>query len=336
MRDGSEYDRIDPRYRQTWGVQKKRGGSRGFRFFFSDIMFYEVVKDQALIKNFLIWPVRILYIRYFMSLPHTGHNNYKIRGRVMKVIFLGTGEACDEHCPNTSILIKINTKGRDNSILLDCGFATPHHFFRYVADANELDILWISHFHGDHFFGVPLLLLRFWEMGREMPLTIAGPAPVRKMIFQSMELAYPGFFPRLQYPVTFVEIEPENQIDIHGLFLRTAPNEHSMRSLAVRIDDNGRSVFYSGDGRPTAKTLDLAQGCDLVIHEAFTMDDPPAGHGSVQGCIDFAKEAHAPRLALVHIQREVRPMLQQKIVQLCERNPGLEIMLPAPGNVLDL
>ncbi len=254
----------------------------------------------------------------------------------MKVIFLGTGEACDEHCPNTSILIKTKAKERDSSILLDCGFTTPHLFFRYVADANELDILWISHFHGDHFFGVPLLLLRFWEMGRERPLTIAGPAPVQQMVFQVMELAYPGFFPRLHYPVLFVEIEPENHADIHGLCLRTALNEHSVRSLAVRIDDNGRSIYYSGDGRPTAKALELAQGCDLVIHEAFVMDDPPAGHGSVQGCIDFAKEARASRLALVHIQREKRPMLHQKIVQLCERNPGLEIILPAPGDVLDL
>lgn len=254
----------------------------------------------------------------------------------MKAIFLATGEACDEHCPNTSILIKTKAKGRENSILLDCGFTTPHCFFRYVVDANELDILWISHFHGDHFFGVPLLLLRFWEMGRKRPLTIAGPTLVQRMILQSMELAYPGFFPRLLYPVLFVEIEPENQVDIHGLCLRTALNEHSVRSLAVRIDDNRKSIFYSGDGRPTAKTLDLAQGCDLVIHEAFTMDDPPAGHGSVQGCIDFAKEAHAPRLALVHIQREVRPLLQQKMVQLCERNSDLEIMLPAPGDVLDL
>ena len=65
----------------------------------------------------------------------------------MKIIFLGVGEACDERYLNTSLLIYSNKK----TILLDCGFTITHQFFKYEKDEDALDIVWISHFHGDHF-----------------------------------------------------------------------------------------------------------------------------------------------------------------------------------------
>ena len=85
------------------------------------------------------------------------------------VTFLGVGEACDERLPNTSVLIQPQNK-ETGSLLLDCGFTVPASFFAYNQDPEDLSAIWISHFHGDHFFGLPLLLLRLYEEGRRAPL----------------------------------------------------------------------------------------------------------------------------------------------------------------------
>jgi ribonuclease BN (tRNA processing enzyme) len=96
----------------------------------------------------------------------------------MQIHFLGVGEACDGNQPNTSILLKPDIEDTAGRILLDCGFSVPHQYFSLDPSPEELEILWISHFHGDHFLGTPLLLLWFWEMGRQKSLHILGPPEI--------------------------------------------------------------------------------------------------------------------------------------------------------------
>jgi ribonuclease BN (tRNA processing enzyme) len=219
-------------------------------------------------------------------------------------------------------------------ILLDCGFTVAARFWRHVADPDELDGLWISHFHGDHFFGVPALLLRCWEMKRNKPLVVAGQEGIQKLVEKTVDLAYPNFRGKLSFPLEFAEIEPEKPAALLGLSWQTAENEHSQRSLAVRVSDGKRSIFYSGDGRPTRETLELARGCQLVVHEAYQLEHVTVGHGTVQGCIDFARSARVENLALVHLQREVRHDRYQDILQLLEEVSDFHAILPEPGDVL--
>ena len=84
--------------------------------------------------------------------------------------------------------------------MLDCGFTVPSLYWQQTSDQDDLDALWISHFHGDHFFGVPALLLRLWEMKRSKPLAIVSQTGVERIVTQAMELAYPGFFAKTHLP----------------------------------------------------------------------------------------------------------------------------------------
>ena len=250
----------------------------------------------------------------------------------MKITFLGVGEACDPLFPNTSILLATgNENNHYREILLDCGFTTPHLYFKACSDPEQLDALWISHFHGDHFFGIPLLVIRFWEMGRRKPLFVLGQKGVEDIFRQTLDLAYPGFAIRLQFPLEFVEMEPGAPLDKLGLRWQTAENVHSQRSLSLRIDDQEKSLFYSGDGRPTAETLALAAGCDLMIHEAFRREDETAGHGSIRSCLEFARQAGVANLALVHIQRDERRQVKEDMITLKEQK-GINVFLPEPGD----
>jgi ribonuclease Z len=254
----------------------------------------------------------------------------------MRVTFLGVGEACDERVPNTSLLVQTQVEGQQKSVMLDCGFTVPSLYWQTTSDPDDLDALWISHFHGDHFFGVPALLLRLWEMKRSKPLAIVSQTGVEKTVIQAMELAYPGFFAKLRYPVVFHEVEPGQRMLIAGLEWSTAQSIHGQRNLAVRIEDGRNSIFYSGDGLFSPATLSLARACSLVVHEAFRLDPLTPGHGTVRQCIDFAREAGAALLALVHVQREERRDRHQDILGLLHDIRDLHVVLPEPGETLEL
>lgn len=187
----------------------------------------------------------------------------------MKVTFLGVGEACDPLYPNTSLLVEPKAGGQGRQILLDCGFTVPHLYCSFRPTAEDLEAVWVSHFHGDHFFGVPLLLLRLWELERRKPLFVLGPAGVEAKVRQALDLAYPNFAAKMHYPLLFREVEPGVQVEVAGYQWRTAAGMHSQRALALRLEDGEHALFYSGDGRPTPATEKLAAGCGLVVHEAF-------------------------------------------------------------------
>ena len=164
----------------------------------------------------------------------------------MKVVFLGVGEAFDENLTNTSIWVRSKASGVAGSVLLDCGFTAPSAYWRQGVDREELDAVWISHFHGDHFFGLPALLLKFWEMKRVKPLLIVGQTRVEEVVRQAMDLAYPHFMNKLGFPLEFVPVNVNQTIDCAGFTWSFAENGHGQRDLALRLDDGKRSLFYSG------------------------------------------------------------------------------------------
>lgn len=254
----------------------------------------------------------------------------------MKIVFLGVGEACDARLPNTSLLMETRAGGRRRSVMLDCGFTVPSQYWLQTEDPDDLDALWISHFHGDHFFGAPALLLRFWEMKRTRPLAVIGQPGIEALIHHSMELAYPGFLPKLAYQLEFSEAVPGETLHVADLAWDVSESGHGQRNLGLRVSDGSRAVFYSGDGRPTDATLELAGGCDLVVHESFRLGEPTPGHGTVAESIEFARRAGVPRLALVHFQRDERRTKWEAILELLKKADDLEAFVPEPGEVLEL
>jgi ribonuclease BN (tRNA processing enzyme) len=253
-------------------------------------------------------------------------------GEVMiEVVFLGVGGAFDENLPNTSILVRSGEKNSRVTLLLDCGFTAVPQFWREVPEADGLDAVWISHFHGDHFFGVPALLVRFWEEGREKALTFLGQRGIDQLIRKSLDLAYPGFHEKLTFPLRFLEVEPEKDIEAFGLHFQAAENAHSQRDLALRIEAKGIAIYYSGDGRPTAESMALSQGSQLIIQESFEIETESPGHGSVKGSIELARKSGASQLALVHIKREVRSEVIAKLEKFQGLEESLKIMVPEPG-----
>ena len=254
----------------------------------------------------------------------------------MKVIFTGVGEAFDENLPNTSLLVFTDGRINQRQILLDCGFTAAHTFWQTSPEPMGLDAVWISHFHGDHFFGLPLLLLRFWEEERTRPLTIIGQPGVKDKVLGAMELAYPGFYAKVAFKVDFVEVVPGRDLDLFDLHWSFAPNRHSKPCLALRLDGKTGALYYSGDGRPSDETVALARGCDLVVHEAFGVEPIIEAHGSVDGCITFARKTGTKHLALVHMNRDVRKNHAETVRRRLDSLENIHAFLPEPGETLTI
>lgn len=250
----------------------------------------------------------------------------------MKVKFLGVGEAFDESLPNTSILVRDG----ESRALLDCGYSAPPAFWRNCPDPDELDAIWVSHFHADHYFGIPALLTRFWESKRRKPILIVGQEGVDDIVTRALRLAYPSIIDKLGFNLQFLVLEPGKTLDAAGLTWRAALNGHPQRDLAVRIEKGNKSVFYSGDGLWTEETLSLARGCGLIIHEAFRLDQNIPGHGNMMGCIEFARRAKAGSLALVHMQRDERRMRRDEILRTIGGVEDLRVFMPEPGEETSL
>lgn len=250
----------------------------------------------------------------------------------MEITFLGVGEAFDEYLPNTSMLVSTVNESRPVTLLLDCGYSVPPRFWQLGLNPNVLNGIWISHFHADHAFGLAALLVRFWEEKRKEDLHFLGQRGVGSFVWSCLDLAYPGFFPRLGYSLHFIEVEPGESVTAFGLSWSTAVNDHPQRDLALRLERRGRSLFYSGDGNPTADTRALAQSSDLMIHEAFQISKKSPGHGTVAGCLEMARASQARRLALVHIQRQVRREQLGEIRRLAARAVEVEVIIPEPGD----
>ncbi len=250
----------------------------------------------------------------------------------MRVTFAGVGEAFDENLPNTSILVESET----SSILLDCGFTAPSGFWKAAENPLELDMVYISHFHADHYFGLPALLVRSVQEGRSKRLTILGPNGIEGRVTRLVEMAYSNVLANANFELFFVECNPGEEFRHAGFNFQFAMGDHPMPCLAIRLESNDKCMFYSGDGCPTEGTRALAQGCDLIVHDAFTLDQEKPGHCSVKSALEFARDVGAKACALVHVDREVRLANKGVIMTRARAISGLDGFLPEPGDIYEL
>jgi len=247
----------------------------------------------------------------------------------MKVLFLGVGEAFDENIANNSHLILSETR-----LLLDCGYSAAQPIFKYNPDPCFLDAIYVSHSHADHYFGIPALVVRMWEQKREKPLTIICRKGLKQKINSLIDYGYEGLRDKLMFGLNFIEVEKGEQIKLNELALDFAPTEHPVPNLAVKVSNGRNSVCFSGDGMFTKEAEKLYNGSDLVIHEAYTLDNPPDGHACVKDLVDMALRNKVKCLALTHIQRDLRREKLGMVKEYLKEHvkAGLKVIIPDSGD----
>jgi len=185
------------------------------------------------------------------------------------LLFLGSGNAFGLEGRAFSSFI---LNGR---FMFDCGPTVLQQLKKAKLSVHDIDALFLSHFHGDHFFGVPFFLLDSWYTHRERPLSIVGPPGVQRRVEEIMELAYPGIPARIAFDISYTEIADGMEGRVGGLSFTAAQVEHVplLQCFAYKVMHGGRALVFSGDTKLCEPLLDLTADADVLVLECSCAGD---------------------------------------------------------------
>ncbi|MFQ5633559.1 MAG: ribonuclease Z [bacterium] len=297
--------------------------------------------------------------------PATSNNN-KQPNSMLEIVFLGTGAAVPTRFRNLSGTAMIR---QGEIFLFDCGEGTQIQFRKAHLRPGRLSRIFISHFHGDHFFGLPGLLTSMQMADCKQPIHLYGPQGLSEYIEFHKKMAKFG----LGYPLQIYEVPNASngmvwQEDDYRIVSK--PLRHRIRCLgwaivenarpgkfdSVKADDlgiphgpershlqqgesivlaNGQTVSpdivmgparrgyhfaYCLDTAPAPATIALAQGADVLIHDAtFKADEEESalktGHSTVTHAAQIARDANVRLLVLNHISGRYMPHDEDELLR---------------------
>jgi ribonuclease Z len=145
----------------------------------------------------------------------------------LDLVFLGTsGSMPTALRAPTATLVR---RGGER-LLFDCAEGTQRQLLRSNVGLVELREVFLTHYHADHYLGLPGMLKTFALRGRELPLTIYGP-PGLEDLFRSLR----RIFGKLTYEYSLVELEPGDALDRDGYVLSTFPVAHGVSALGYSL-----------------------------------------------------------------------------------------------------
>jgi ribonuclease Z len=150
----------------------------------------------------------------------------------LDVVFLGTsGSAPTARRSAAATLVR---RGGDR-LLIDCGEGTQRQLLRSDLGLPELEEVFLTHFHADHYLGLPGMMKTFALRGRETPLTVYGPAGLRDLFGVLRRV-----FGRLTYPLSLVELGPGERLERGDYRLETFPTDHRTESIGYALLEDER------------------------------------------------------------------------------------------------
>jgi ribonuclease BN (tRNA processing enzyme) len=237
-----------------------------------------------------------------------------------RVVMLGTGTPRpepDRSGPATAIIVN------DTPYLVDFGVGVIR---RAVAayqkgvtalgpEAGNITTAFLTHLHSDHTMGYPDLMFTPWLRGRKA-LDVYGPKGLDAMtrnIFKAWEVdihvrTEVGPHRRGPCVVNIHEIEPGIVYSDRNVTVTAFPVHHgeSLQSFGYRFETRDRTIVISGDTSPVQSLIDHCRGCDVLIHEAYSMEtyrqDPPSFQ-------EFRRGHHTSSVELAEIANTVKPGL---------------------------
>jgi ribonuclease BN (tRNA processing enzyme) len=236
----------------------------------------------------------------------------------VKVRFLGSGDAFGS---GGRFQTCIHVETGASQLLLDCGASSLIAMRRFGVDPQAIDTVILSHLHGDHFGGVPFLILDGQFKRRTRPLLVAGPPGVEKRMRDAMEVFFPGST-RIErkFETRFVELADRVAVEVGPVHVTSYEVSHASGAppFALRITGEGKIVTYSGDTEWTESLVDAARGADLFIAEALSYDKRIRYHLDLATLLEHRSRLDCRRLILTHMGEDVLARLDGLAVEAAE------------------
>ena len=169
----------------------------------------------------------------------------------LDVVFLGTGGSVPTARRSTAAVL---VRAGGERLLFDCGEGTQRQMQRSTG-LVQVDELYVTHFHADHYLGVPGLLKTYDLHDRQAPLRVLGPVGLRDL-FASLQ----RITGRVRYPLELVELEPGQAVRHDTYEIRAFPVEHRVRALGYALVEDSRPGRFDPE---EAQRLGVAPGPDF-------------------------------------------------------------------------
>ena len=201
------------------------------------------------------------------------------------------------------------------TLLVDCGASALPALKARAIDLNAIDGIVLSHLHGDHFGGLPFLLLDYQFLARrETPLLIAGPPGTRARLDAAMEVFFPkatGTKWRFEWRVQEIAVGEPTDVLGHSIVSAEVVHQSGAPSTALRLSDGDKTFAYSGDTEWTDALLPIARDADLFICECYAYGGKLTGHMSWQTLWEKLAALGAKCTMLTHMNPTMLARLEE-------------------------
>jgi ribonuclease BN (tRNA processing enzyme) len=223
----------------------------------------------------------------------------------LELSFLGSGNAFAPARYWSSFLL-------NDRYLFDAPPTLLPHLKKLGKDPGDIDFIFISHFHGDHFFGLPFLLLEYAELApRTRDLTVIGPPGIMKRVQAVTDLAFSNVFRKDRgYLLNFIEASDGAEGEVAGCryLIRQVPHVSNLEAFAIRLSCDAGTIAYSGDATMNDALAPLADGADAFVVECSCWSSPCGPHLTPSDVMELRRRI-SPRtkFILTHVESSDAP-----------------------------
>jgi ribonuclease BN (tRNA processing enzyme) len=222
----------------------------------------------------------------------------------VRIDILGSGDAFGSGGRFHTCLHLTSADGR--GMLVDCGASSSVAMAKAGVDPAGLEAILFTHFHGDHFGGLPFFVLHAqFVTKRTAPLLIAGPAGVEERARTAMEAFFPGSWgAQRPFEMRFLEVRPDAPARINGIDVTAFPVVHDERAgpcQGYRFTEGGRVFAFSGDTGWTDTLIPLADGADVFLTECYSYDHRLSSHIDWKTLESRLPALRAKRIVITHM-----------------------------------
>ena len=224
----------------------------------------------------------------------------------MRLRFVGCGDAFGSGGRYNTCF---HVTGEKVNFLIDCGASSLPTLKRNGVRCEEIDLVLITHFHGDHFGGLPFLMLEAQFTRRTRPLVIAGPRGIEARLEQAMEALFENSSKReRRFELRIVTLAPAAAASLGEVEVTPFSMVHGDSGgpfLGYRIEVEGRIIAFTGDTEWNEALIPLGRDADLFISECYFYDKSVKNHLNLKTLQAHLAEIRPKRLILTHLGEDM-------------------------------